>query len=67
LRRLELKDERLAINGSFAMPKTSMNNFIPIEFYETEMEEGRYILVFGSRMVGSKDSNVVSTSLFVLQ
>jgi hypothetical protein len=48
LRRLELKDERLAINGSFAMPKTSINNFIPIEFYETEMEEGRYILVFGS-------------------
>ena len=44
-----------------------MNNFIPIEFYKTEMEEGRYILVFGSRIVSSKDLNVVSTSLFVLQ
>jgi hypothetical protein len=66
LRRLELKDERLAINRLFAMLKTSINNFILIKFYETEMEEGRYILVFGSRIVGLKDLNVVSTSLFVL-
>jgi hypothetical protein len=48
LRRLELKDERLAINRLFAMSKTFINNFILIEFYETEIEEGRYILVFGS-------------------
>jgi hypothetical protein len=48
LRRLELKDERLAINGLFTMPKTSINNFILIEFYEIEIKEGRYILVFGS-------------------
>jgi hypothetical protein len=30
------------------MLKTSINNFIPIKFYEIEIKEGRYILVFGS-------------------
>ena len=67
MRRLELKDERLVINKLFAILKTFINNFILIEFYEIEIEEERYILVFGSRIVSSKDSNVVSTSLFVLQ
>ena len=67
MKRLELKDERLTINKSFVILKTFINNFIPIEFYETEIKERRYILVFGSRIISLKDSNVVSTSLFVLQ
>jgi len=66
LRRLEIKDERLAINGSFAMLKISINNFILIEFYEIETEGRRDTLVSGSQVVGLKDSNVVLTSLFVL-
>jgi hypothetical protein len=48
------------------MLKTSINNFILIKFYKIEIKEGRYILVFGSRIVSLKDLNIVLISLFVL-